>query len=52
MVVLGLYLLAVGLNAMSLGRWTYLNYMRSPVAAPVAIVIGVVLIVGGVVLRQ
>jgi hypothetical protein len=47
-VVLGLYLVGVGLNAIvTTGGWTYLNSMRSPVAAPVAIGIGIVLIAGG-----
>lgn len=51
-VVLGLYLTGVGMRALSAGQWMYANYLRSEVAAPVAIVIGVVLIVAGLTLRQ
>ena len=51
-VVLGLYLSGVGLRALGAGRWLYANYLRWPVAAPVAIVIGVVLIAAGLELRK
>ena len=51
-VVLGLYVAGSGLNAIGRGELTYWNYLRSPVAAPVAILIGVVLIVAGLVLRR
>lgn len=50
--VLGLYLTGVGIRAMAEGHWMYANYLRSEVAAPVAIVIGVVLIVAGLTLRH
>lgn len=47
-VVLGLYLVGVGLNAIiSAGGWTYLNTLRSPVSAPIAISIGIALIAVG-----
>lgn len=51
-VVLGMYLAGTGIHALGSGGWTYLNYVRSPVAAPIAIVIGVALIVAGFVVRR
>jgi hypothetical protein len=50
--VLGLYLAGVGMRALAAGQWVYANYLRSAVAAPVAILIGVVLIVAGLTFRQ
>ena len=50
-VVLGLYLIAVGLHAISASQLLYRNYLHSPVLAPVTIVIGVALIVAGVGMR-
>lgn len=51
-IVLGLYLAGVGLQAIVAGESTYANYLRMPVAAPVAFVIGIVLIVAGLALRR
>jgi hypothetical protein len=51
-VVLGLYLAGVGLNAITSGDSMYSNYLRWPVVAPIAVVIGVILIIGGLVLHR
>jgi hypothetical protein len=51
-VALGLYLIAVGLRVLAAGEWTYTNYIRSEVAAPVALLIGIVLIVAGASLQR
>lgn len=47
LVALGVYLFAVGLHAVGAGRLIYLNYLRWPVAAPLAITIGLIVIVAG-----
>ena len=49
---LGVYLAATGANAIVAGRWMYQNYLHWPVAAPVALLIGAVMIVAGVGLRR
>ena len=46
-VVLGVYLAGVGINVMTRGDVMYLNWLRSPVVAPVALIIGVILIAAG-----
>lgn len=46
-VTLGLYLTAVGFHALSGGDILYRNYLRSPVAAPVAVAIGITLMIAG-----
>ena len=46
-VVAGIYLAAVGVNVLTRGDVIYSNYLRSPVAAPIALGIGVILIVSG-----
>ena len=46
-VVLGLYLAGSGLQALLRGAATYSNWLRWPVAAPLAIVLGVILVVAG-----
>jgi len=51
-VMLGVYLSAVGVHMMTVGHLLYQNYLRSPVFAPIAIVIGIVLILAGVTLRK
>ena len=51
-IALGLYVAGSGFKAIGTGNLMYLNYLRAPVAAPVAIIIGVVLIVAGLVLRR
>jgi hypothetical protein len=51
-IVLGLYLAAVGTNALASGDWMYSNYLRWPVAAPLSIAIGVVLMIAGFALRH
>ena len=50
--MLGVYLSAVGVHMMTVGHLLYQNYLRSPVFAPIAIVIGIVLILAGVTLRK
>ena len=51
-VVLGVYLSAVGLHAIAAGHVLYRNYLRDPVFAPIAIVIGIVLIAAGFAIRN
>jgi hypothetical protein len=51
-VVLGIYLAAVGVHAIAAGHLAYINYLRGPVLAPIAVIIGVVLIGAGVALRR
>jgi hypothetical protein len=51
-VVLGLYLAGAGIRALAAGHWMYPNYLRTEVAAPVSLVIGIVLIVAGLTLRH
>jgi hypothetical protein len=51
-VVLGIYLSAVGLHTIAAGNVLYRNYLRDPVFAPIAIVIGIVLIAAGVAIRN
>ena len=46
-VVAGIYLAGVGINVMTRGGVTYANYLRWPASAPVALVVGVVLMVIG-----
>ena len=46
-VALGVYLSAVGLHMAATGHLIYRNYLLAPVAAPVAIVIGVVIVAAG-----
>ena len=45
--VLGIYLASVGLNVLTQGAVMYPNGFRWPVAAPIALTIGVILIVVG-----
>lgn len=51
-VMLGLYLAAVGIHAIAAGHVQYLNYMRGTVLAPVAVAIGAILICAGVAMRR
>jgi hypothetical protein len=51
-VVLGVYLSAVGLHTIAAGHILYRNYLRDPVLAPIALVIGIVLIGAGVAIRN
>jgi hypothetical protein len=51
-VVLGVYLSAVGLHTIAGGHILYRNYLRDPVLAPIAVVIGIVLIAAGVAIRN
>ena len=46
-VVLGLYLAGVGINVLTRGGVMYTNWFRWPVAAPIAVIVGVILIVVG-----
>jgi hypothetical protein len=50
-IVLGVYLAAVGLHMVLRGHPLYRNYLHTPVPAPVAVVLGLVLIIAGFVLR-
>jgi hypothetical protein len=50
--MLGIYLSAVGIHMLIAGHILYRNYLRSPVFAPIAIVIGLVLIGAGVTMRK
>ena len=45
--VLGVYLAGVGINVLTQGDVMYSNYLRWPVAAPIALMIGVLLVVMG-----
>ena len=51
-IVAGIYLAGVGINVMTRGDVMYSNYLRWPVAAPIALVIGIILIVAGIRLRR
>ena len=46
-VVAGIYFAGVGINVMTRGYVMYSNYLRWPAAAPVALVIGIILMVIG-----
>lgn len=49
--MLGIYLAAVGLHMSLRGHVTYRNYLNTPVLAPVAVAIGVILVIASFVLR-
>ena len=51
-VLLGIYLAAIGAHALAAGHLLYRNYLRSPVAAPVAVIIGAILICAGLLMRN
>lgn len=51
-IVAGIYLAGVGINVLTRGHVIYSNYLRSPVAAPIALVIGIILIAVGFRLRR
>ena len=51
-VALGVYLSAVGIHMMTAGHFLYRNYLRGPVFAPIALVIGIVLVAAGLALRK
>ena len=40
------------MHALAAGRLLYPNYLRSPVFAPIAVAIGIVLIAAGVAMRK
>lgn len=46
-VVLGIYLAGVGVHVLTQGDVMYTNYLRWPVVAPLALIIGVVLVFRG-----
>ena len=50
-IVLGVYLAGAGLNVLTRGDVMYANYLHWPVAAPIALTIGIVLVVAGLRLR-
>ena len=43
----GMYLAGVAVNVMTRGEAMYANYLRWPVAAPIALTIGIILMVAG-----
>jgi hypothetical protein len=51
-VALGVYLAAVGVHAEAAGHMLYRNYLHSVVVAPIAIIIGSLLIGAGLWMRQ
>lgn len=51
-VMLGLYLTTVGLHTIAAGHLLYRNYLRGPVLAPIAVVIGAILILAGIAMRH
>jgi hypothetical protein len=51
-VVAGIYLAGGGINVMTRGDVMYSNYLRSPAAAPIAFVLGLILIAAGFRLRR
>lgn len=51
-VVLGVYLAAVGFNVLAARHILYRNYLRGPALAPIAVVIGIILIIGGMTMRD
>lgn len=51
MALFGVYLVGVGTNALATGHLMYVDYVGWPVAAPVAIALGMVLIVASLFMR-
>lgn len=51
-VMLGIYLAAIGVHTIVAGHLLYRNYLRTPVLAPVAVAIGAILIVAGFAMRH
>ena len=51
-VVLGVYLSTVGVRAATAGHFLYRNYIHSVIWAPLAILIGTVLVAAGVWMRD
>ncbi len=49
--MLGVYLASVGLHVLGTHRVIYNNYLHRPVLAPVALIIGVILITAGLLMR-
>jgi hypothetical protein len=45
--LLGIYLAGVGINVLTRGDTMYANWFHRPVAAPIALTIGIILIVAG-----
>jgi hypothetical protein len=50
--MLGVYLAAIGVHTIAAGHLVYRNYLQTPVMAPVAVVLGAVLICAGVAMRH
>lgn len=50
--LVGVYLVGVGTHALATGHLLYVDYVGWPVAAPVAIALGMVLIVAGLFMRS
>lgn len=51
-VMLGVYLATVGLHVLATPHVLYRNYLHSPVLAPIAVIIGIILIVAGLTMRN
>ena len=51
-IMLGLYLAAVGLNVLVTRHVFYRNYLHGPALAPLAVVIGIILIIAGMTMRD
>lgn len=50
-VMLGVYLTAVGVHVLATRHAVYSNYLHSPVLAPVAVIIGAILVMAGLMMR-
>lgn len=51
-VMFGIYLTAVGVHVLDTRHFLYRNYLNSPVLAPIALIIGIVLIGAGLLMRD
>ena len=51
-VMLGVYLAAVGVHTIATGHFLYRNYLNGTVVAPIAVGIGAILICAGISMRR
>ena len=51
-VMLGVYLAAIGLNVLAARHVFYRNYLHGRALAPIAVVIGIILIIAGMTMRD
>jgi hypothetical protein len=51
-VMLGVYLAAVGLNVLAARHIFYRNYLHGPAFEPIAVVIGIILVIAGMTMRD